>query len=146
MVGGTVTIAEFLLARIAEDERQAEGAGKLAWLTFRNSDGSMRYTAAASSGQDPHDAIWVVDGREVTTESNTVQVMYDETRIRAECQAKRQIVEHYQRWQPTLYRNGGPKYDAVQETMYRMAMRWVLERLALPYVNHPDYQEWLVAR
>lgn len=118
-----MTLIEFLLARIAEDQSVANACLEL--------DAEIGHLSGwVEIGSDQVDAIEALAGR------------FSPTRVLAECQVKLQIVEHYQRWQPTLYRNGGPKYDAAQETMYRMAMRWVLERLALPYVSHPDYQEW----
>lgn len=57
-------------------------------------------------------------------------VYEDPARRRAECDAKRRIVEmhvHYARWD-----------DATVGDQSRST----LELLTLPYVDHPDYREW----
>jgi hypothetical protein len=99
-------LAEFLLARIAEDEAEIAAGADFAVLD--------------TSGWMGHAALW---GQE---------------RALAECSAKRDIVtelvdEHVtQRWtdaRPTVRRS--VRYPAV------------LQALARPYADHPDYrQEW----
>jgi hypothetical protein len=122
--------AEFLLARIAEDKARAQGTGRIAWLTFRDANGWMRYTTVASSGQDPHDAIWIVDGREVINFASA-EIIYDERRVLAECEVKRRIVEGMQPYSD---------FDDINAAE-------IFPLLALPCADHPDYnQAWAIGQ
>ena len=101
-----MTLTEFLLARIAEDEEQARMASALSWVTCP-------------------------------------ECGYDPSRVLAECEAKRRIVEHAQQWAGTLHKTPeGWTPEAC--TAYRMAMEWAVQHLALPFADHPDYRddEW----
>ena len=115
-----MTITEFLLARIAEDEDAARGSGILGWVTYRDRNGVIQYTTPASLAGD---GTWIVDGREIRTERFTVQVVHDEARILAECQAKRRIA------------------SMAAEQLDEPSGTELLQLLALPYVDHDDYQE-----
>lgn len=136
-----MTLAEFLLARIAEDERASEGAGRIAWVTIRDKDGRMVYTTVAAQTIEDDPDYWVADGRgfgapsdsAVTTDTWQVSVVYDERRARAECEAKRAIIQTYADAQPSEFPNfeGG----------YLSALENVLLLLTLPYATHPDYRE-----
>jgi len=114
-----MTLTEFLLARISEDEAAALAAG--------------------SSGDDQH---WWVDGPakvsgkwwiystgEKFAHEHTARhiARHDPARVLAECEAKRRIVE--------LFPSPAP-VDSWDEAGER-----VLEMLALPYADHPDYRE-----
>ena len=97
-------LAEFLLARIAEDEFAAQdslerGFGGWEWL--------------ADLG--------------VNFEARTHIVRWHPARVLAECDAKRRIVQCLAMYEPHI--------DTNQDE--------ILQLLALPYADHPDYQqEW----
>jgi hypothetical protein len=122
-----VTLAEFLLARIAEDEERvarwdSDGRARVATMW---TGGEPGYTTVASDHADEH---WVADGREVT-DARHVRVLFDPARVLAECEAKRRIVAR----QPGLRAR-----DDVRDVWWD-----VLALLALPYADHPDYRpEW----
>lgn len=93
-----MTLVEFLLARIAEDEARVEGM---------------------SSGADP-DFFWGPD------------------RIRAECEAKRAIVQTAINAYEAAEERGDPF-----EGGFAAGYTDCLQALALPYADHPDYdREW----
>jgi hypothetical protein len=95
----TMTLTEFLLSRIAEDEARVYGI---------------------HSGSGDPDFFWGPD------------------RIRAECEAKRRIVERYRRHE----RDVTPPGVALDDTA-RFALEDTMRDLAQTYADHPDYrQEW----
>jgi hypothetical protein len=117
----TMTLTEFLLARIAEDEAAATSASHHSHLVH-------------DYERDNHGFLWVRT-----------------TRVLAECEAKRRIVEEH--------RPGGHLGDAPDEcstcaegaTEHYGDPVWygqdwpctTLSLLALPYSDHPDYRsEW----
>jgi hypothetical protein len=138
----TLTLAGFLLARIAEDE-----AGATA-VKVREAEGWM-----ADCGED-HD-LRIADDRSGWE--------IGPARVLAECAAKRRIVEWHANW-PVLVQTepsfGGFEPALVSGPM-RVAQRlaWltgqeyrarfgdepptgpILQFLALPYADHPDYDE-----
>lgn len=108
-----MTLTEFLLARIAEDE-----AAALRLCPGRNAAnghwrrGSLQDEAVRAI--DPLDADHVL--------------RHDPARVLAECEAKRRIVEL------NATKPG-------RKTTFRRLL--TLQTLALPYADHPDYrQEW----
>ena len=111
------TLAEFLLARIAEDEAAAHRAVGRFWT---NDDGS--------SGMD---SLWIQqDWAEIGTEQNDHAQRWEPRRVLAECEAKRQIVE------------GCVAFDDEATSGAALGHR-VLRALALPHADHPDYRdEW----
>ena len=99
-----MTLTEFLLARIAEDEEWA-------------------MTSASTSTPGSF------------TRDNYGALLIQPTRVLAECEAKRRIIElANEQWgELDLYTTGEIPPEWVR----------VLELLALPYADHPDYrQEW----
>jgi hypothetical protein len=119
-------LAGFLLARIAEDEQAARAS--LAWASetpdqrWSADDGALldgrSDTMASYVGDDvaPHIARW------------------DPARVLAECDAKRRVVEdNWAEWEGVY---GAPNYCSSKiDEIFRL--------LALPYADHPDYQqEW----
>ncbi len=107
-----MTLAEFLLARIAEDERE--------WW----------HRATCHLIDVGEDAGWCdCDG---------------ESRTKAECEAKRRIVDLAGRddVRPTWF-SAEPFYPESFVAGYQDALIPVLKLLALPYADHPDYRdEW----
>lgn len=89
-------LVEWLTNILDEDEAAAEGNGTIAWLTFREPDGTMRYTAVASGEPDDH---WCVDGEERTNYAS-VRVVLDEHQMLADIAAKRAILELHQPSRP----------------------------------------------
>ena len=114
-----MTLAEFLLARIAEDEAVAKSVHEV----------------------EPKSAAAVFTSLAAPT--GTVEM--SPARVLAECEAKRRIVE--------LHSNAGADwnlaYCATCEDRFRHdAAAWpcpTLRALALPFADHPDFQEdWRV--
>lgn len=131
-----MTLTEFLLAQIAEDEADARAAANRVWLLEDNTitlypgedgDGYMAWPTRADAY---HAANWAP------------------RRVLAECEAKRLIVDlHMQAsWdidgQQTCSRCVDP--DGWTVTTLPDEERWpcyTLRFLALPFADHPDYDE-----
>jgi hypothetical protein len=116
-----LTLAEFLLARIAEDEADARAASRVretrtgdTWKAVRGRHGLDRITRTGGAVGD----VMVETARHVAR--------HDPARVLAECEAKRRIVD--------LSKHGcGDDYERVQRA------------LALPYAEHLDYRkEWRI--
>lgn len=127
MTTETLTLADFLLARIAHRERQildgwdsdAESRVATMWT-----GGEPGYTTVAA---DQGDGVWIADGREVE-DARHVCILFDPREVLAECEAKRRIVEHF-----TKHRNWQEFYGAIAMVP--------LKALASVYADHPDYRE-----
>lgn len=113
-----MTLTEFLLARIAEDEAIAVDAEKeiAEWYDKRR---THHGSALAVAIDDPH----------------PVGVLESASRVFAECQAKRLIVTH-----ALLERELGPHRQSDTDAAPHFADKF-LRALALPYADHPDYRE-----
>lgn len=107
----------FLLARIAEDEAVARAA--------RDDDLTNAHMLGLAEGSalSPGD-----------------RVMVHPTRVLAECEAKRRIVASYQGASSALARMNDPLRRGLGEAMV-LAHGDALRALALPYAEHPDYDE-----
>jgi len=103
-----VTLTEFLLARITEDEAEVGHVEKGSW---------------ADEGAGPNGVGWADVG------ANNDVLMARPSRVLAECEAKRRIVAGAVRpedpWQPGTV----------------IATDSTLRLLALPFADHPDYDE-----
>lgn len=133
-----MTLVEFLLARIAEDE-----ASVYAW----DSDAEARvasmwtglepgYTTVAS---DQCDDVWIADGREVV-DARHVHVQFDPARVLAECEAKRWIVAFAVQFRGQADGEADPIRKAIGEAMAESAED-ALVSIASVYADHPDYDE-----
>ena len=144
MTTETLTITDFLLARIAEDEERARGAqrdaawagGKGAsWLVEATPDGSEILTPS----RDGRHAIVVYAeaGTPAAGVANHI-AHHDPARVLAECEAKRRIVElHDQELKVALRNRDASAFGG--EVMHDL----VLCALASVYADHPDYRdEW----
>jgi hypothetical protein len=98
-----MTLTDFLLVRIAEDEASV--------------------AHPPHNDQYPHDDMRI-GWTEVGAISEVLTI--GEARLRAECEAKRRIVEQAAFWESEP---AGRTLD------------YVARLLALPYVDHPDYRE-----
>lgn len=121
----TQTLADFLLARIAEDEAAATAA--LASRTRPRSTPPGRWI------QSTPGACVLDGGPNSVARSATAGVIahiarHDPARVLAECEAKRRIV------------------GQVERNVRDVTGGWldrILHLLALPYADHPDYRdEW----
>ncbi len=112
-----VTIVEFLLARIEEDEALARSASPGPW-----------HVDAESTEVLAVDGIVVADGFALSgkqTRATTAHIArHDPAHVLTECEAKRQVISIVASWR-----------------QYRQ--RQVLQPLASVYADHPDYRdEW----
>ena len=94
-----MTLSEFLLARIAEDEDQARAAqshfeGSEQWEATRKADYTSEVRQAGSHLVNPSVAKSVVRGARHIAR-------WDPARVLAECEAKRRLVDHYLNWVTT---------------------------------------------
>lgn len=113
-----MTISEFLLARIAEDEDAARG-GKLGERFGYRYDPPPWGGAYEAVSEDP------------CSDRSGTYLAVDPNRLAAECEAKRRIVERHQYGSDV---QGGGWLEATSR---------IVRDLAAVYASHPDYdQEW----
>lgn len=113
----------FLLARIAEDEQTARDADRISPSTWGESLARLETTLHMRPGRVAH----------ITR--------HDPARVLAECEAKRQIVEHVRGWDAPQTR--GPSRGHPRTDDYARGVQYggnaTLRLLAQPYSNHPDF-------
>jgi hypothetical protein len=112
-------LADFLLARIAEDEAVAREAQ-------RNMDSVPAGATIFHRADLEHIARW------------------DPARVLVKCKADRRIVEEctWVREERFQVRPGVYEYRPVREPRYGDGPEWdILRLLAVPYADHPDYCE-----
>jgi hypothetical protein len=146
-------LAEFLIARIAEDEAWARAAANNNGATWYMHDGSLNggYVTGDNEMGNPRayrgdTELWDTESGYLVMHADTAVFVArnDPGRMLAECEAKRRIVDQYRdakHWNAAEWDNGydddGREYsDAIAET-WETATRL----LALPYADHPDYRE-----
>lgn len=142
------SLVDFLNARYDEEAERAQAAGEslIAWLTYRTDDGQMHYTTVASGDATAEavDDVWVADGKELPAPAQ-VLVVYDPARVLREVEAKRRIIaEHY--CPDELDADEQPHCGFCDKALRMNDMQgtWPclhLRLLALPYADHPDYDE-----
>ena len=116
MTGRATALVEFLLARIAEDEVLAADLGEL-WLLVTDADRRMLGTGVREGMSS---VFGVADGAPAGRAP---------ARLGAELDAKRRIVDYCSGQVPADDRDGSGGYGMT-----------VLQLLALPYADHPDYR------
>lgn len=130
----SVTLTEFLLARIAEDEAKARAAGGQVWASLNRSwDSPDVRDIAAMSGQTERLFAVPMDYDEHVAR-------HDPARVLAECEAKRRILELHPESPRYIYEQtmADPEPTEVYAgTDVPHELLW----LALPYADHPDYDE-----
>ncbi len=157
-----MTILEFLLARIAEDEelaRAAVGGASPQWLN----DHTGGVYAVRGSLDDPDrcqdhpntpgepnecDDLPVGGGYDVTDDPalelarGQHQARHDPARVLAECAAKRQVLsllDIAEQHSDRVRRNASEYRFVSQAEVPCDVLLCVVQRLALPHADHPDY-------
>lgn len=123
-----MTLTEFLLARLEEDERGLDAPA------FMEAD-SVRGPGWGDRGDCPICGKYQFDGTESATEDawyEHVDQAHQRTRVLAECEAKRRIVDAAHADYEDSLESGDDTTGLAEE---------VLRALALPYSDHPDYDE-----
>ena len=128
-------IAEFLLARIAEDEavaKTAYGSDPSPWV----GDGWLR------NNRGDH-LFFTGDGDTPEADEETTRhiARWDPARVLAECEARRQVVQGYREaWEMAKQLARAGQEEEAQAVRYgRVGLESALVALALPYADHPDY-------
>jgi hypothetical protein len=125
-----MTLTEFLMARISEDEARARDA-------FYEGQRWIPEEEAVVAADRDLDAILFLDRRRDAVHA----ARWSPARVLAECEAKRRIVETAQRTQASLESRRAPANDAINGHV--LAYRDVVRQLAVIYADHPDYRkEW----
>jgi hypothetical protein len=163
-----MTLAEFLLARIAEDEVTARSTpsgnpGNYSTITVNgvttHQEGAMYWYAeedgngwAISAGFTEEDADTCVTcndsgGNELVEEDVRHMVRWDPARVLAECEAKRRIVNTYAKLVDNPEHQRITSKGSVDYSDTGLVIDYlfddVLQQLAQVYADHPDYQqEW----
>ena len=124
----TMTLSEFLEARIAEDEAVA---GTVA-------DGGSGQWQSWNRSWDPEPVRDIAtDGKRIASVHTTLDEFmcrHDPARVLAECEAKRRIVERC---------TGAVAGTVWEHSDTPVLARATLSDLGLSYADHPDYrQEW----
>jgi len=167
MTTTTLTLTEFLLARIAEDEAVAREASRAPWTV-----GALDIPRGVSVNCNMQDggaswdfvAAWDFDGPDAenaTTDAEHI-ARHDPARVLAECEAKRRIVELHTKLQeyqdeccsvlvgPFKFVDGPLEAgtDSLGELTIRKAFATqevygceTMMYLAAVYSDHPDYRE-----
>jgi len=139
-----VTLAEFLLARIAEDEAAARMAGDLqAWKTGMGEGYLLKRSTGrriALSASDADTGLWLNHA-----------VRHLPARVLAECAAKRAIVEECRPRYAVMYLESERLLaeatdQSTMRTVGSSAPLWpfpdaeaLLRLFAAPYADHPDF-------
>lgn len=121
----SAALADFLLARIAEDEEVARAAAEGQGATWASSGEDFVYPDPPPG--NAYVAVGPWDGDIGPAAPHIAR--HDPTRVLAECEAKRRVVEEARAYSPELEHgdNGSWAFDVV------------IAHLAQPYAEHPDY-------
>jgi len=144
-----MTLVEFLLARITEDEDEAKAAehkNGSKWTVDPFEDGGARINGTVDRGANPRAysgdrELWDDEtalGMWLDTAMHVVR--WDPARVLAECETKRAIIEL---WQQTDAddRVAFNEVEAEKRVSRQTTLWSVLKLLALPFAGHPDYRE-----
>jgi hypothetical protein len=135
-----MTLTEFLLARIAEDEARVDTIPD--WYCTD----SARGEGWGSRGDCPLCDRYMFDGTEAATKDAMWEHMEDvhrRTRVLADCKAKRRIMGLHER-QPTGHCSTCTPADYGWFDHEPDFAQWpcdTMKALALPYAAHPDHRE-----
>lgn len=159
-----MTITEFLLARLTEDEQiaQAAGTGRQARWAYepytRTSERGAKYANGEVYMPDTEREVRCSHGGPPSCEVNLVTcdsegqspavdpeqghhiARHDPARVLVDVAAKRALVDYWSRaFQNPIDADKFPGHDW---DLVRGAARWTLRHLATPYARHPDYQAY----
>lgn len=135
-----MTITEFLLARIAEDEQAAQAASPGGWQFSGIAsvaggalyDETRRIVDVVYEQPDDHDGSIVRHLLSGEADANGAHIArHDPARVLAECEAKRRIVERFME----AGREGSPDYELGYGLLF------AVHAVAAVYASHPDYEE-----
>lgn len=118
------TLTDFLLARITEDEETARAATGAPWAERDVSYEPPHAKGTSNVEGDP----WTVASVVNTTDALHI-ARWDPTRVLAECEAKRRIVEEFAKHD---------QRNSLEEQAWQ-AWHLILRTLAKVYSDHPDY-------
>jgi hypothetical protein len=141
-------LAEFLLACIAEDKAAAEAAtpSPWRWVDPRWGRHPVGRVKQALVGDRDQMILPSHSGDMWPSASDADQITrWNPARVLAECEAKRQIVELYQRYEASIRQEFAIAKldDPISDTLYaaRDALTEALRLLALPFADRPGYRE-----
>lgn len=121
----------FVRRCLDSEQQRIKGSGDLGWLTFRQPDGTMDHTEAASL----HGDAWIVGGRERDGYASA-QIVSRESERLAEVEAKRKILASYALFATADDPVGG----------YASGLRDAVILLAQPYAGRDGWrEEWRAA-
>lgn len=129
-----MTLTDFLLARVAEDDAAARKAGSAAWANMHHNI----YLAGDPSNEVVAVGPWDGDLGDAAEH----MARQDPARILAECKAKRAVVAQYDSALQQTYGRNAPDVQAELEAIAEAVEQCVMS-LARVYVDHPDHRpEW----
>ena len=141
-----MTLTEFLLARIADDEQGALSVGVKSWqyddgIEEARREGERRFGAGVSvvEHRRVYGPRFHVDSSDSGQSAPDMQhiARWDPARVLAECEAKRRIVDKIASLEESLY------WEKSSDPVFNLDESAALQLLALPYVDHPDCdQSW----
>jgi hypothetical protein len=126
-----MSLTDFLMARITEDEEVAKAASVGTWYSC---SGTRRGTYGVLIADSLDD--WLGNVAVGTTEDDAEHIAtHHPARVLAECDAKRQIIERHRRHLGVV-----PTEFVVPQLTHRDGCD-TLRMLTLPYADHWDYDE-----
>ncbi len=138
-----ITIADFLLARIAEDEDVALSAAGWSAAGDERDRGHWRREGLASVVTEAGGSVVYSDAGQVSSEVADHIAHHDPGRVLAECAGKRRLVEVAHTWITQGERETGNDVIAVSVKTQGITGETCLRLLAQPYAEHPDFhEEW----
>ncbi|MGW2113772.1 DUF6221 family protein [Streptomyces zhihengii] len=128
----TTDLVAFLRARLDEDEQAAQ-------LAAEESGGAWSYDERAVVADREGDMVAVGSQDFMGPEHGVHIARHDPARVLAEVEAKRQIVDRYER----AMENRRAHPDDLASAGALLALHGAVKLHALPYADHPDYrQKW----
>ena len=124
----TLTLAGFLLARIAEDEGDARKAGSRKWGSINRGWDSSDQRDIAALGDGPTERLFPV-----SYDYDEHVARWGPARVLAECEARRRIIAEHSDQHGCVSWQSASAYPYVGCSVLRL--------LALPYADHPEYRE-----
>ncbi|WP_294567538.1 DUF6221 family protein [uncultured Arthrobacter sp.] len=141
MTTQTLSLTDFLLARVAEDEAVAREAGGLAETPWRATYGRQVETARDGYLVTPEDEHSYSDDPTDAVSEHIAR--HDPARVLAECEAKRRIVERETERLREQWRRRVDEHRQTFDEWMQPPYGETLRDLASVYADHPDYrQEW----